>query len=256
MSTRKNPAAQVKTRGAAEFKIVRLRECPVENPIIEHPPQVADFWQKHVITAPWFRAEKECLCVFLLDTRFRLLGFELVGLGTNDTVLIHPREVLRPATVQNAKSIIIAHNHPSGNPSPSEGDIKATRELIRAAASLKIELLDHVIIGDARRKNGYASLKELGFFDAANLPSKAIMDVRGAAEEVNQATIQSNVLLKLLEDHLDHREHRGGVDFTGEMADEFNFGFALLAKHTRSRLKKAAAGIMDAAFPNSAEVVS
>jgi hypothetical protein len=248
------PSPQAKT--PAEFKVVRLRECPVNSPQIETPPQVVDFWRKHVVTAPWFKAEKECLCVFLLNTRCKLLGFELVGLGTNDTVLMHPREVLRPATVQNAKAIIIAHNHPTGEPTPSDGDINATRELIRAAALLNIELLDHVIIGDARRKNGYASLKGLGVFDAAMFPSKTVSDVRGAAEEVNQATVQSNVLLELIENHLDHREHRSGEDFTGERADQFNFGLSLLAQQTRERLKQAAASIMDAAYQKTAEVVS
>jgi DNA repair protein RadC len=248
------PAPQAKT--PAEFKVVRLRECAVDSPQIENPPQVVDFWRKQVVSATWFKAEKECLCVFLLNAHHKLLGFELVGHGTLDTVLMHPREVLRLATVQNAKAIIIAHNHPSGDPCPSDADINATRELIRAAALLKIELLDHVIIGDVRRKNGYTSLKGLGVFDTAMLPSKTVRDVRDAAEEVNQATVQSNVLLELIENHLDHREHRSGADFTGARADEFNFGLSMLAQQTRERLKKAAADIMDAAFPKRAEVAS
>jgi DNA repair protein RadC len=144
--------AKIKTPAApAEFKIIRLRECPVENPTIETPPQVADFWRKHVVTAPWFKDDKECLCVFLLNTRDRLIGFESVCQGTLDTLLMHPREVLRPATVHNAAAIIIAHNHPSGDPTPSNGDVQVTRNLIQAAEVLKIPLLDHVIIGDVRR---------------------------------------------------------------------------------------------------------
>src|SRR5664280_2192730 len=123
--------AKIQTLAApAEFKIVRLRECPVDNPRIETPTEVADFWRRHVVSAPWFKDDKECLCVFLLNTRHQLLGFELVSQGTNDTVLMHPREVLRPAAINNAAAIIIAHNHPSGDPTPSEPDIKGTRDLI------------------------------------------------------------------------------------------------------------------------------
>jgi DNA repair protein RadC len=161
--------AKIRTPSApAEFKIVRLRECPVDNPRIETPAEVADFWRKHVVSAPWFKDDKECLCVFLLNTRHRLLGFELVSQGTNDTVLMHPREVLRPAAINNAAAIIITHNHPSGDPTPSEPDIKGTRDLIRAALHLKIELLDSIIIGDARRKNSFVSLRGLGYFDPAD----------------------------------------------------------------------------------------
>jgi proteasome lid subunit RPN8/RPN11 len=148
----------------AEFKIVRLRECPVDSPKIETPAEVADFWRKHVVSAPWHKDDKECLCVFLLNTRHNLIGFEPVSQGTKDTILTHPSEVLRLAAIKNAAAIIIAHNHPSGDPTPSEDDIKVTRGLIRAAQYLKIELLDHIIIGDARREKSFGSLRELGFF--------------------------------------------------------------------------------------------
>ena len=161
-AARTSPQVKTKTPAApGEFKIIRLRDCPVDSPIIYTPPEVVDFWRKHVVTAQWFKDDKECLCVFMLNVHHRLLGFELVSQGTGDMVLMHPREVLRPAAVHNAAAIIIAHNHPSGEPSPSEGDIKATRDLIRAAEHLKIELLDHVVIGDPRREKSYASLREL-----------------------------------------------------------------------------------------------
>jgi DNA repair protein RadC len=165
--------SQVKT--AAEFKIVRLRECPMDNPIIEKPPEVVNFWRKHVVTAPWFKDDKECIIVFLLNTRCRLLCFELVSHGNLDTILIHPRDVFRLAIIRNAASILIAHNHPSGDPAPSEADIKVTLDLVRAAAMMKIELVDHVIIGDARREKSYASLRELGYlFSDAGSPEITI----------------------------------------------------------------------------------
>jgi|GEM_PF-6346690 hypothetical protein len=75
-------------------------------------------------------------------------------------------------------------------------------------------------------------------------------DVRNLAENINTAVVQENVLLELIENHLDWREHRSGIDFTGEMADRFNFGLTLLIENTRSRLEKAAKEMMDAAYQN------
>ena len=74
-------------------------------------------------------------------------------------MLIHGREVFRAAIVSCASAIVLMHNHPSGDSSPSEADIKVTRDLIRAGQLLKIEVLDHVIMGSNR-----ASLRELGYF--------------------------------------------------------------------------------------------
>jgi DNA repair protein RadC len=76
-----------------------------------------------------------------------------------DTLLVHPREVFRAAIMANAAAVILLHNHPSGDPTPSDADIKVTRDLMRAGQLLKIELLDHIIIGD-----GHVSLKERGYF--------------------------------------------------------------------------------------------
>lgn len=79
---------------------------------------------------------------------------------------MHPREVFKSAIAANAASLVLVHNHPSGDPTPSEADIKVTRDLIRAGQLLKIEVLDHVIIGRAteNRPKDYASLRELGYF--------------------------------------------------------------------------------------------
>lgn len=77
-----------------------------------------------------------------------------------DTILVHPREVFRAAIIASASAIVLAHNHPSGEATPSEADIKVTRDLIRAGQLLKIEVLDHVIIGAGE----HVSLRTLGFF--------------------------------------------------------------------------------------------
>jgi DNA repair protein RadC len=224
----------------AEFKIVRLRECPVDNPMIETPPEVVAFWRAHVVSAPWFRDEKENLCVFLLDARHCLTGFELVCQGTLDTLLMHPREVLRPATIHNAAAIIIAHNHPSGDPTPSLADIKATRDLIESAGLMKIEFLDHVIIGDARREKGYNSVRELGFF-AADSPVKNGKDISDRPQfdqltELETAKTQSNALSKLLADSMDHYSSNG-CQFGSEEDKSMIAGIGSLVRMTNERLE-------------------
>jgi DNA repair protein RadC len=77
-----------------------------------------------------------------------------------DTLLVHPREVFRAAVIGGASAILLMHNHPSGEPQPSEADIKVTRDLIRAGQILKIEVVDHVIVG----ASNFVSLRELGYF--------------------------------------------------------------------------------------------
>ena len=83
-----------------------------------------------------------------------------------DTILVHPREVFRPAIAASAAALVLVHNHPSGDPTPSEADIKVTRDLIRAGQLLKIDVLDHVILGRAtqERPKDYVSLRELGYW--------------------------------------------------------------------------------------------
>jgi len=96
----------------------------------------------------------------MLNTRRRVKGHQLISIGTLDTILVHPRGVFRGAIVAAAAAVVIMHNHPSGEAQPSEADIKVTRDLIRAGQLLKIEVLDHVIMGNP----GHCSLREVGYF--------------------------------------------------------------------------------------------
>lgn len=145
-----------------EFKVVALRECPVpeDMKICEQPQQVADYWRMHITTHPYFNPDCECFVVLLLNTRKRVKGHHLVTIGTMDTLLVHPREVFSVAIAMKAASIVLVHNHPSGDPTPSEADIKVTRDLIRSGQLLKIEVTDHVIMGNSK----HSSLRELGCF--------------------------------------------------------------------------------------------
>jgi len=102
--------------------------------------------------------KKEIFCVVLLDARHRVMGEERISEGSLTSSIVHPREVFVPAVRESAGAVVFVHNHPSGEPSPSEDDIAVTRRLERAAELLGIRVLDHVIIGDGV----YASFKEMG----------------------------------------------------------------------------------------------
>jgi DNA repair protein RadC len=106
---------------------------------------------------------KESLRVILLDTRYHLIRFEEVSLGSVNESIAHPRDVFRPAVISSAYAVIVVHNHPSGDASPSQTDHSLTRRLAEAAELLQIKLLDHIIIGaPGERSPGYFSFKEAG----------------------------------------------------------------------------------------------
>jgi DNA repair protein RadC len=148
---------------AAAFKLAELmaKELREESPVLDNPEAVV-----RVMREKNRLKNSEQLQVLLLNTRRRLIRVADGPDGTLDTILVHAREVFRPALAANASAVVLVHNHPSGDPTPSEADIKVTRDLIRAGQLLKIDVLDHVIIGRKSREDGkdYASLRELGYF--------------------------------------------------------------------------------------------
>jgi DNA repair protein RadC len=125
-----------------------------------------DYLRPKLVESMIYRPDVENFIVVHLTTRKKPIGFEIISTGTLDTLLVHPREVFKSAIVTNAAAIVLVHNHPSGDPSPSEADIRTTRELIRSGQLLKIEVLDHVVLGQATsdRPKAWSSLRELGFF--------------------------------------------------------------------------------------------
>ncbi len=136
-------------------------EMRSESPVLDTPDAVANLLREDN-RLPGV----ETFQIVLLNSRRRLIRIEKISQGTLDTILVHPREVFKSAIAANAAAVVLAHNHPSGDPTPSEADIKVTRDLIRAGQLLKIEVLDHVIIGRAtqERPKDYVSLRELGYF--------------------------------------------------------------------------------------------
>ncbi len=102
--------------------------------------------------------KREIFLVVLLDARHRVLREEVVSEGSLTSSIVHPREVFLPAVRESAGAVVLVHNHPSGDPRPSEEDVAVTRRLVRASELLGIRVLDHVIVGDGR----YTSLRQEG----------------------------------------------------------------------------------------------
>ncbi len=132
-----------------------------ESPVLDDPEQVANMLREDNRVY-----EVEHLQVVLLNARRKLIRVEEVSQGTLDSIMAHPREVFKRAIAANAAAVVLVHNHPSGDPTPSEADIRVTRDLIRAGQLLRIEVLDHVILGarTTTRPRDYVSLRELGYF--------------------------------------------------------------------------------------------
>lgn len=150
---------------AREYKLTCLRETPVNGEMVSTPIEAAHYWRQCVATDPRFDPEREIFVVLVLNARKRIKGHILVSTGTLDTLLVHAREVFAPAIVMRAAAIVLMHNHPSGDPSPSEADVKVTRDMMRAGQLLKIEVCDHVIMGHPSLRD-HASLRESGYFYA------------------------------------------------------------------------------------------
>jgi DNA repair protein RadC len=107
--------------------------------------------------------DRESLRVVLLDTRYKLITVAEISRGTLNESVAHPRELFKPAITHSAYAFVVVHNHPSGDPAPSESDLRLTRRLVEGARLLQIQILDHVIVGQpASGRPGYFSFKESG----------------------------------------------------------------------------------------------
>jgi DNA repair protein RadC len=108
--------------------------------------------------AEWREARREHFVAFDLNARHQLIARRLVSVGSLSASIVHPREVFQPAVAASAAGLIVAHNHPSGDPEPSPEDVAVTRRLREAGELLGIELVDHVVVAG----RGYVSLKARG----------------------------------------------------------------------------------------------
>ena len=150
--TRLNELTNIKGLGQAKAATVlaaleigrRIASAkPIEKIHLSCPQDVADFLM------PRLRyAAKEQFVVILLNNKNKVIGTEVVSEGSLSSSIVHPREVYAPAILHHAAAIMVAHNHPSGDPKPSTEDIEVTRMLARSGKVLGIPMIDHVIIGD------------------------------------------------------------------------------------------------------------
>ena len=141
---------------AMRYEVAYQPERTAQMPTINCPEDV------HRLLGPEMSAlAQEQLRVLLLNTRNQVRGQRIVYQGNVNSSVVRPAEVLRAAVIENAPSIIVSHNHPSGDPTPSPEDVSITRDLAAAAKLLGIDLLDHVVIGGDR----WVSLKERKLMD-------------------------------------------------------------------------------------------
>lgn len=170
------PQVKHQCLGCAEWKIATVREDPIRGRFnFDDPARVRDFWVEVISRCQWYHEDKEHLVCICLDTKHNIKGFSLISIGSLNESIAHPREIFRPAVVAAAYCIIIAHNHPSGNPTPSMTDIDLSRRLWAAGDLLQIPLLDHVIVSDrpaapASEGRSFRSLRPL--FDAWRTPGE------------------------------------------------------------------------------------
>ncbi|WP_062308395.1 JAB domain-containing protein [Alicyclobacillus sendaiensis] len=103
--------------------------------------------------------DREHVIVLLLNTKHVVTGINTVSIGSLDSSIVHPREIIKPAILGNSSAILLAHNHPSGDPEPSPEDIAVTRRVHEACKIMGIDLLDHLVIGDGR----FVSIRARGY---------------------------------------------------------------------------------------------
>ena len=151
------PLARPRTYEIHGLRISLVREPGVklsERPALRTPREAAPLLARYI-----GESDREQFVIALLTVRHRLIGFNTVSIGCLTSSLVHPREVFKPAILAGAAALILAHNHPSGDPEPSPDDIALTRRLASAGQLLGMEVLDHLVLGEEGR---FVSLKERG----------------------------------------------------------------------------------------------
>lgn len=143
------PSAGRRTRQTVGCGVCATRVAAVadisERPAVTSPEAAAE-----LLAPPLAGADRERCVAALVDTKHRLLELTTVSVGSIDHTFMSPREVFRDALLANAAALVLAHNHPSGDPEPSRDDERVTRRLAQAGELVGVELLDHLVIGGER----------------------------------------------------------------------------------------------------------
>jgi len=124
-----------------------LEDYGASRSILDSPEGTFAFWKNIIETKPEFEADKETLVVILLDAKLRPRAYHQVALGTVNECAARPLEIFRPVLVSASFAFILVHNHPSGDPNPSQADRTITSQLRQGAEILQLRFLDHLIIG-------------------------------------------------------------------------------------------------------------
>jgi len=143
------------TIGSYRVSVVRDGATPYEDATVSTPREIAGLLRRYIPTDD----PREHFVLAALNVRHRVIGLHTVSIGCLTSSIVHPREVFRPAILMGAAAVVVAHNHPSGDPEPSAEDLSLTRRLASAGTLLGIQVLDHVILGGEER---FVSLKERG----------------------------------------------------------------------------------------------
>ena len=148
-----------RTSKISEVRVMLVRETPEPLQLIQTPGNTHDAFFK--MLPPSWDPDKEHMYVQLLNTKNQLIYIDLVSMGTSEATLVDQRSVFRKAVAVNAAAIILIHNHPSGDPSPSAEDIAVTKKMIEAGRTLGIDVLDHIIVGRSHQQP-FMSMREHG----------------------------------------------------------------------------------------------
>ncbi len=146
-----------------------VRQDAVPATPLDSPDEILAFWDEVIARQPDHEPDKESLSVILLTTRLRPFAWHRVSVGTVDETVAHPREILRPVLIGAAFGFALAHNHPSGDPTPSPADVELTRRIQQAADLMRLHLVDHVIVTDEGRRCGTGREPFFSFREAALL---------------------------------------------------------------------------------------
>lgn len=150
------PAKFVQMKAVLEMSRRHFESGLQKGEAFSSPEAVARFLQSELGHQP-----RERFGMLLLDQQHHLIAFKILFEGTLNQASVHPREVIKTALDANAAAVILAHNHPSGNPKPSTADIQLTQQLSKALAMVEIRCLDHMILGDFGRWSSLAQLGEM-----------------------------------------------------------------------------------------------
>ena len=141
------------------YKVSLVRDGSIK---MDNRPQMRNASDFYAVLKDWFLdRDRESFVVVMLNAKNKIIGINEVSTGSLSSSIVHPREVFKPLILHNAAAVVLAHNHPSGDPKPSQEDIFITRRLRDAGDLLGIKVLDHIIVGDEQ----YTSFADNGYWD-------------------------------------------------------------------------------------------